>query len=134
MRTSFVEWVLARCEGDDILWSPEQAESIIRYLDKYWHFNPRVRKAFIEEVFLYLKLDLECTDVASTSPHEGSHKHWDALLMRGKQNTVRSRARACQLALVLRADTDCASAECSECSEEGDGHHPRWNSHPQLLR
>lgn len=134
MRMSLVMWVLARCEGDNILWSPVQADIIIRYFDKYWHFNPRVRVAFIDMAFMHLKLDLECEDVATTSPHEGSHMHFDSLLMRGLQNKVGSCARIRQFALVLHARTDCASAECSECCEEGGRHRPRWISHPQLLR
>jgi len=86
MRTSLVEHVVARCQEDGGPWTPVQAEKFIAYFDKYWHYNSSVREAFIDDMFLVLKLERNCQYVASTGSLEGSHKNWDAVLMGGMQN------------------------------------------------
>jgi len=86
MRMCLVEYILSQCEGENPLWTPVQASKIIAYIDTYWHFNHRVRAAFIDKNFLMLKLDLGCTAVASTGSAESSHVHWDKITMDGIQN------------------------------------------------
>jgi len=61
----------------DALWTPVQASKIIAYIDTYWHFNHRVRAAFIDKNFLMLKLDLGTLSVLP--------QHW---LSREQQRTL----------------------------------------------
>jgi hypothetical protein len=89
MRTCFVEYVIARCEGESPGWTYVQCEIIIAYFDKFWHFNLRVRAACIDERLFELRLNRLCKYVASTGGLESGHKHWDSIMMHGLQNKVR---------------------------------------------
>lgn len=82
MRTCFIEFILELC-GDDqeLALSARQAQDLIEYFDKYWAIPSSIRDAFIDKNFLKLRFETGCKHPASTGSVEGSHKHWDAIVM-----------------------------------------------------
>lgn len=84
MRNAFVHFVL---DVVDELWPLKKAEALVLYFDRRWHVPDAVRTAWIDGAAITLMLRLRSQNTPfyplTTCSNEGSHRWWDAHIMRG---------------------------------------------------
>ena len=86
MRHAYVRFILNSTTRAEPLCSLDEAEELINYFDKRWHFPRRIREACIDEKFIFLKQIKGEPGIPSTGSCEGFHKRWDQFIMLGKMN------------------------------------------------
>jgi hypothetical protein len=87
MRDELVALVLNECQVRVApMWSVSQAQKIIHYHGRYWHFDERVLLAWIDLRRLQLRFEVGEKGIAGTNPNEGTHGLWDKHMMAGFVN------------------------------------------------
>lgn len=73
----------------DRLWTLDQAEELIEYIDKCWMYPNMIRLSWIDAPRLELvKKQGKAGFLNATSINEGSHQKWDSIMMKSQQNRL----------------------------------------------